>query len=93
MKYTGKIQSYYPDRKFGFILVLDGSSWFFHLSNCPFGLPVLGEFVEFEFADPVKLGQRKMAVNVTPIPAIPSKVLVFDDVLAGSTAASTEVSK
>ncbi len=92
MKYEGIVSAYYPSRKFGFILLDDGSSRFFHLSNfhCT---PTLGERVEFELGDPVKLGRDKQAVNITPISAITSDTNPLD-LLAGkapATDASTDV--
>jgi cold shock CspA family protein len=65
MKYTAIVSAYFPSRKFGFVLLDDGSSRFFHLSNFH-GTPVLGQQVEFELGDPVKLGCDKQAVNIVP---------------------------
>lgn len=73
MTYSGVVSAYFPSRKFGFILLDDGSSRFFHLSNCPHGIPSLGQRVEFELGDPVKLGRDKQAVNLTPVTAEASK--------------------
>lgn len=94
MKYLGIVSVYFPSRKFGFILLDDGTSRFFHLGNFH-GTPTLGERVEFELADPVKLGRDKQAVNITPTSTITSDTHVID-VLAGTvpdsaTDASTDV--
>lgn len=70
MRYTGIVSTYFPNRKYGFILSDDGTSRFFHVSQYSSSgthQPKLGEKVEFELADPVKLGKDKQAVNVTPI--------------------------
>jgi cold shock CspA family protein len=70
MKYTGMVSTYFPNRKYGFISADDGISRFFHVSNYSGSgahQPKLGERVEFELADPAKLGKDKQAVNVTPI--------------------------
>ncbi|MGB2633817.1 MAG: cold shock domain-containing protein [Candidatus Acidiferrum sp.] len=70
MKYTGIVSTYFPNRKYGFISSDDGTSRFFHVtqySGSGIHQPRLGEKVEFELADPVKLGKDKQAINVTPI--------------------------
>jgi len=70
MKYTGIVSTYFPNRKYGFISADDGTSRFFHVSNYSGSgthQPKLGEKVEFELADPAKLGKDKQAVLVTPI--------------------------
>ena len=71
MTYSGIVSAYFPSRKFGFILLDDGSSRFFHLSNFH-GTPVLGARVQFELGDPVKLGRDKQAVNISPAQAVQS---------------------
>jgi cold shock CspA family protein len=89
MKYTAIVSAFFPSRKFGFLLLDDGSSRFFHLSNCPHGVPILGQRVGFELGPPVKLGRDMQAINITPV-----FVTSGTDVLAGNpTTASTEVSK
>jgi len=84
IKYSGIVSAYYPSRQFGFILLDDKSSRFFHLSNFHAGnegKPVLGERVEFELGEPVKLGRDKQAVNIVSIPIVNPLDVV--DVLAG----------
>ena len=72
-KCNGIIRTYFPDRKFGFILRDDdGKDVFFHQINFEKGTPVLGERVEFELGDPVKLGMPKQAVNITLVSTTPS---------------------
>jgi cold shock CspA family protein len=88
MKYTAIVSAYFPSRKFGFVLLDDGSSRFFHLSNCPSGVPGLGERVEFELGPPVKLGRDMQAINITPV-----SITSGTDVLAGSTDASNEMTR
>ena len=73
-KYYGIISAYFPSRKYGFIQLEDGTCRFFHLSNYLAGTPILGQKVEFELADPVRLGQNKQATNIAPV--LPS----FDEV-------------
>jgi cold shock CspA family protein len=90
MKHFGIVSAFFPSRKFGFILLDDKSSRFFHLSNCPNGIPVLGERVEFELGDPVKLGRDKQAVNITPV-SITSETDVLD-ALAGVPDSVTDAS-
>jgi cold shock CspA family protein len=72
MKYTGIVSTYFPNRKYGFISADDGTgtSRFFHVSNYSGSgahQPKLGERVEFELAEPAKLGKDKQAVRVTPV--------------------------
>lgn len=69
MTYVGIVSAYFPSRKFGFILLDDGSSRFFHLSNFH-GAPVLGERVQFELGSPVKLGRDMQAVNIVPVDSV-----------------------
>jgi cold shock CspA family protein len=64
-KNTGIIRTFIPNRKFGFILRDDGTEFFFHQINFEKGTPALGQRVEFELGDPVKLGMPKQAVNIT----------------------------
>ena len=67
MEYVGTVSVYFLNRNFGFILSDDdGSSRFFHTSHYN-GQPRLGDRVEFELAEPTRLGKSKQAVNVTPI--------------------------
>jgi cold shock CspA family protein len=67
MKYSAIVSAYFPSRKYGFLLLDDGTSRFFHLSNCPLGVPILGQRVTFELGEPVKLGQHKQAVDIRPV--------------------------
>jgi cold shock CspA family protein len=69
MKYQAIISTYFPARKFGFLKQSDGSTVFFHATNFEAGVPRLGEKVEFELGDPVKLGKPQQAVNVVSIPS------------------------
>jgi cold shock CspA family protein len=93
IKYSGIVSAYYPSRKFGFILLDDGSSRFFHVSNFHLGklsAPVLGARVGFELGNPVSPEQ---AVNIVLIPTVAPLVNPLDavDLLAGSGSTSQEV--
>ena len=85
MRYSGIIQTFIARRNFGFIRRdVDSKEIFFHQMDFDKGTPVLGQRVEFELGPAVRLGMPEQAINVAPkIEAI--------DVLAGSTAPSTEV--
>jgi cold shock CspA family protein len=58
-----QVNSYLPNRGFGFLKADDGLEYFFHYSNFT-GAPRLGARVSFDLADPVRFGQRKQAVNI-----------------------------
>jgi cold shock CspA family protein len=67
VKLTGVIQTYFPGRKYGFVAASDGSIRFFHESNFTSGVPHLGDKIEFELGDPIRLGKQEQATNIVVI--------------------------
>lgn len=68
MKETGVVTTYFQSRHYGFITSdVDDLNRFFHNTNYA-GTPKLGTRVEFELADPTRIGKEKQAVNIVPLP-------------------------
>ena len=82
---SGIIKTFFPNRRFGFILQDDGKEVFFHQINFEKGTPVLGQRVAYELGDPIRLGMPKQAINVAVVDAF--------DALATPTSAEAEVSQ
>ena len=68
VKYKGIVTTFFPNKKYGFILAdADRSARFFHLNNLVEGYRVkIGDRVEFKLGTPVRLGQPDQAVDVAP---------------------------
>jgi cold shock CspA family protein len=62
----GKIDVYFREKGFGFIVSLEGgrTTHFFHVSNVVEGAPVVDAPVEFDVAPPKEGTKRSSAVNV-----------------------------
>ena len=68
-----QVTTFIESRGFGFLTDASGEQYFFHISNFSRDgaegkkrKPILGEFVSFELADPVRLGAKVQAVKIRP---------------------------
>jgi cold shock CspA family protein len=63
-----QITTFVNTRGFGFLTDSEGVQYFFHISNVVKGvkerMPKLGEIVDFEITDPVKLGGKMQAIKI-----------------------------
>jgi cold shock CspA family protein len=66
MNMRGTIVAYAARKGWGYIYS-ENVNIFFHISNSPKFLPVLGAVVEFELAPPFRLGQHDQAVNLREV--------------------------
>lgn len=79
----GTITYFNSRRGFGFITILSGESYFFHVSSfAKDSQPVLEGKVAFQLAPPIRVGQRPQAVNVRY--TVSDKVSVPTGVKAGA---------